>query len=310
MPLIILGGRDHGSTVLPEAGRSKHVLHGYKAVDLRIGGRRLISILVERLRACGRFDPIYIAGPRKIYRDLVEDVELIDTDSDFGDNLRHSVGAVCREHPESRFAVTTCDILPDPAELESVLADFESRPRTDFWGVLVRAPENLAQLGESAWKPKYAIQPDGEDHPVAILPGHLMIVDPTVMRLDFVFRIFDIGYHTRNRSVAYRHGVAVRSVLFYLLWKDLKRLFSLRRPDFTWEILSTGAVLAKKLKGPGITQLELATCLGNLWVRSDHRRRHPERRGWITIGGYLSLAKDIDTEEEAKEIARKAASED
>ena len=50
LPMIILGGRDRGTTVLPEEGRNKHLLRGYKAVDLEIGGRPLILILIERLR--------------------------------------------------------------------------------------------------------------------------------------------------------------------------------------------------------------------------------------------------------------------
>ena len=50
-PLIILGGRDRRGSRLPEAGQGKHPLRGYKGVDLEIGGRALISILIERLVA-------------------------------------------------------------------------------------------------------------------------------------------------------------------------------------------------------------------------------------------------------------------
>jgi hypothetical protein len=305
LPLIILGGRDRGTTVLPEAGRNKHLLRGYKAVDLEIGGRPLILTLVERLRACGLFEPMVIAGPRAVYEPVVEGVRVLDTDSTFGGNLKASVEALRAEFPSRLLAVTTCDILPDPAELARAIDDFERHRPRDFWMPLIRSPERLDRLGESAWKPKYAVVPEGEDRPVNTLPGHLIIVDPAVLRLSLIYRVFEVAYRTRNRPIAYRFSLMVRTFFSTLVWGDLRRLFSLRRPHLTWTMISNGYAITRRFRGGGgIPQAELEERVSRLWVRHRHRRRHPERRGRVPILDTLSLAKDIDTEEEAREAAR------
>ena len=310
LPLIILGGRDRGTTVLPEAGRDKHVLRGYKAVDIEISGRPLISILIERLSAVGLFEPIFIAGPRAVYEPVVEGVRIIDTDGTFGDNLRASVEAVRAEFPSRLLAVTTCDILPDPEELRQARDDFERHRPREFWMPQIRVPEVYDRLGESAWKPKYRIQPDGETEPASCLPGHLMIVDPAVLRLDLIYRTFGAAYRTRNRPIAYRFAVLVRTFLSTLVWGDVKRLFSGRRPELTWTLVWNGYRITRKLQSGFITQAELEERVSRLWVDSHLRRRHPERRGRLWVCRALSLAKDIDTEEEAREIARAAESVD
>ncbi len=312
LPLIILGGRDRGTTVLPEAGRSKHLLRGYKAVDLEIGGRPLILTLIERLRACGLFDPIFIAGPRSVYEPLIEGrpaegrVRLIDTDTTFGGNLEASVEAVRSEFPSRPLAVTTCDILPDPDELRQAIEDFERHRPIDFWMPFIPLPESLECLGESAWKPKYGVVPEGGDRPVSILPGHLLIVDPSVLRLKLIYRTFEVAYRTRNLPVAYRFSVLVRTFLSTLVWEDVKRLFTLRWPNITWLLVWNGLMITKRLRDGAVSQEEVAERVSRLWVLQEHRRAHPERLGRMVIVDSLSLAKDIDTEEEAREVARAA----
>ncbi len=316
LPLIILGGRDRGTTVLPEAGRNKHLLRGYKAIDLEIAGRPLILTLIERLRACGLFDPIFIAGPRAVYEPVVggrpvegrpaEGVRIIDTDGTFGGNLKASVEAVRAEFPSRPLAVTTCDILPDPEELRRAVDDFEGHRPVDFWMSFIPLSESLDGLGESAWKPKYGVVPEGGDRPVNILPGHLLMVDPSVLRLPLIYRVFEVAYRTRNRPVAPRFLIMVRTFLSTLVWMDVKRIFSFRRPNITWMLISNGLAVTRKLKAGAIDQDELVERVSRLWVRQQHRRRHPERRGRLVILDSLSLAKDIDTEEEAREVARAA----
>ena len=67
VPAIVLGGSDQRATALPDAGRDKHPLTGYKGAAIRVGGRPLIAVLLDRMRACGRFDPIWVAGPERVY---------------------------------------------------------------------------------------------------------------------------------------------------------------------------------------------------------------------------------------------------
>ena len=130
-PLVILGGRDHQSTVLPEGGRDKHLLAGFKAVEIEIGGRPIILHLIERLRACGAFDPIFIAGPAKVYEPLGTGARIIETDGTFGENLAACVRALIEQVPGQQAMFTTCDIVPDPEDLRRALDDLH--PRADRW---------------------------------------------------------------------------------------------------------------------------------------------------------------------------------
>ncbi len=67
-------------------------------------------------------------------------------------------------------------------------------------------------------------------------------------------------------------------------------------------MVSNGVVLALGLRKGAITSEELAQRLHRVFIRFGHRRRFPERGGRLPLMKALSLAKDIDTDEEAKEI--------
>ncbi|MGB5295223.1 MAG: hypothetical protein WBP34_09760, partial [Thermoanaerobaculia bacterium] len=58
IPLIILAGSDPEPVALPEAGADLHPLKGAKGMDLRIGGRPIIDLLLERVKESGCFDPV------------------------------------------------------------------------------------------------------------------------------------------------------------------------------------------------------------------------------------------------------------
>ncbi len=304
MPLIILGGRDRKVTTLPEGGRDKKVLRGYKAVDLEIAGRRLIDILVGRVRESGLFDPIYIAGPSAIYADLMDQVEMIETDGSLGQNLAACVEAMAREQPNRQVMFTTCDILPDPQELTSVLEDFRAHQPLDYWMAQIRVPEDLSQLGESSWKPKYYIQPPGEPAPVRVLPGHLLAVDPGLADTDLILRFFEGLYSTRNRPISARYVVIARQVLLKLFADDLRNLANLRWPSRTASVVVNCLVMARKLAAGMAEQRELEDRLRRIFIKPAHFKAHPKLRGRVTVIEGLSLAKDIDTEEEAREVAR------
>ncbi|NJL27859.1 MAG: hypothetical protein HC897_08150 [Thermoanaerobaculia bacterium] len=301
-PLVILGGRDRHRSVLPDGGRDKHPLRGYKAVDTRIGDRTLIEVLTARLRATGAFAPIYVAGPRHVYEPLGMDVRLIDTDGEFGENLRAALEAVAATGWPQLVGFTTCDILPSNTDLQRALDDLEHQPRFDFWYPQCREPADPSRLGSSAWKPRYPIQPTGETRPVPTLPGHLLVVDPQALRLELIYRLFELAYRSRNRPVRFRRSWIMRHVFWALVREDLRRLFSLRVPNISWLVLFNGLTLVARLLAKKLSQRELEDRLHAIFARNRHSRLYPERRGSMPILDVLSLARDIDTEEEAREI--------
>ena len=198
-------------------------------------------------------------------------------------------------------AVMTSDVLPDPADLAEAVDDMKRHQPWDFWAAYIRARDRQ-RLGASAWKPKYLILPDGESEAVAVVPGHLVAADPRTLRLDLLYTLFELAYRTRNQPVGPRRAKIVRSILLTLVGEDLKRLVKLRRPGVTRDMLWPCLTLIRKLTTTGCPQREMEDRLRRIWVKWEHRRRHPERRGRVLITRGVSLGRDIDTEEEAREI--------
>ena len=308
MPLVLLGGRDRRTTVLPEAGADKKLLRGYKAVDIRLGERRLIEVLIERFRATGAFDNVYIAGPRSVYEPLGLDVEIIDTDASFGENLESCAEAMMEREPGRQVMFTTSDILPDVAELEESIEDLKRHQPLDFWMPQIRVPEGEEELGQSSWKPKYRFAPEGEDEPVRVLPGHLIAVDPSVAYRDLIYRFFGGLYRTRNLPIRKRYLTLFRRALFTLIRDDVRGLLRFRWYNNTPRVVYNCLVAAQKLFVGNSTQEELEVRMRRIFISAEQLRSHPELRGRVAVfKNGLSLAKDIDTEEEAQELARQEA---
>lgn len=301
LPLILLAGRDRRQTSLPDGVDDRHLLRGYKAMEVEIGGRPLIVRLLERLHEGGVRGPIFVAGPARVYRELAGEVRLVDTDGDFGENIRASLKAVREDGHRGHVAVLTSDVLPEADELRAAFDDFERHQPLDFWMLVCRAGDP-AKLGASAWKPTYLLRPEGESEAAATLPGHLFMADPENLRLELLYSLFELAYRTRNRPTSYRRTVIVRSVLSTVFAIDFKRLVTFRRPIVTRDMLWNGLVLVKKIMSDrGVDQGEMEDRLRRIWVRSSFRRRHPGRRGRVMIHDGVSFARDIDTEEEARE---------
>jgi hypothetical protein len=306
IPLIILGGSDREPAALPPQGRDLHPLSGCKGVDIRIGGRCLVEHLAGRLRASGAFDPIRIAGPAAAYQRAGISIEVIDTDGGFGENIQAGLEAVMRSSPGSLVAFVTCDILPDPVELEAMLDDFERGGPADLWFPLILTTEGEG-LGASEWKPRYRIVPEPGQAPAVVLPGHLAIVDPRALRLTMLYRLFDLGYRTRNRPIRYRRSYMLRHVLWTLLRQDLAQLLSLRLPTVTWDSVSSGIAAANGLRRGTITRAQLERHMRRVFVERGHRKRHPERRVRVPFLRAMSIARDIDTIEEARAVGATVA---
>jgi len=296
IPVTILGGSDRRPGQLPEERGDLHAIATYKGIGIRVQGRPIAAHLVERLRATPGFGPVAIAGPARAYGALELGAELIDTDGSVADNLRAAI-----EHHGARaepLAVLACDVLPTTADLRQLRAAYDADAPVGLWFPFVRVPKDPERLGAFAWKPKYHIAPEPGAPPERILPGHLAIFHPSSLRLPLLYRLLSLAYSTRNRSVAHRKRVMLRAVLGMLLAEDLRRLARLRPPTLTATVVSSGLRLARLLRGPGVERGELELLIGRIFVRRDAPVpgiRHP-------FCDLVSLAEDVDTEEEARAI--------
>ena len=304
IPLVVLGGGDARPSTLPETGAEFHPLQGPKGLALKIQGRPIIDVLIERLQESGYFSPIYIAGPAALYGETRAGCQIIDTDSTFGNNIKAAIQTVMERCPGQSVAITTCDILPEEDELHRLIEDYFHHLPLDFWFPAILAPEENKDLGASAWKPRYRVAPLPGEEPRTLLPGHLLIADPAAVRRPLVYRTFDLAYKSRNRPILYRLGLIVGHIFGGLLLQDLKLLFTLRLPTMTYTVIYNGTVMALKLSRGVITPEEMAQRLHRIYVSYRHRRKFPNRQGRTPLKHGLSLAKDIDTVEEAEEIAQ------
>ncbi|NIM62386.1 MAG: hypothetical protein GTN89_11370, partial [Acidobacteria bacterium] len=89
-----------------------------------------------------------------------------------------------------------------------------------LWFAVVRVPDDPRQLGVSEWKPRYRLVPAAGNPAVEVLGGHLVIVRPASLRLDFLRRLFSHVYATRNRRLAYRRTVVLSKMIGWLIAED------------------------------------------------------------------------------------------
>ena len=301
IPIIILGGRDARVGELPAGVEGLHPLAGYKGIAVHIGERKLIDCVVERLEQSGLFAPIFIAGPRSVYAESLRSASVIDVSGSIDETLRAGIEAVSREHPGEPLAVTSCDVLPELDTLERLVAEYRSVAPCDAFLPMIRMPEDRAALGASAYKPTYRLLPEAGGAGVEVLPCHLAVVDVQALRMNFIYRVMGLIYRTRNRPIEYRRSVMLRGIMFELLRQDLRHLLALRLPNLTWTVLHSGLPAVKALKAGTITGAQLEDAVRKIFVTARHRRDYPARRVLMPVLEGLSLALDIDTEEEARE---------
>ena len=296
VPITILGGRSGSPGDLPADGL--HPLPNYKAAAIQVDDRPLIAHVVERCRQVEGFGPVTIAGPSRIYAPLGLDAEIIETDGTVAENLRATIE---RHGTDGPIAILASDVLLSVAELSELRGRFEADSPCALWCPFVRAPEDSATLGAFGWKPRYRIAPEDTGQPVAILPGHLCIFVPQRTRLSLLYRLLDLAYETRNRSVRHRRGVMLRKLALSLLWRDVVNLTKLRAPSSTVRVVGSGLRLAKQLRAGSIRGSELEHLIGRIFreqgvTGAEGRYRYP-------IVDILNLAKDVDTIEEAREFS-------
>jgi len=301
LPLVILGGSDRKPSVLPPSGEGQHPLAVYKGAEVRVGGRPLVALIVERMRTCPEFHEIAIAGPARLYEGLVPGVRAIDTDDHLGANFVAAVEDLRARGHRGPIAFASCDVLPDPVELRRALDTFIDGPRCAVWFPLVRVADEMRSPGAFRWKPSYRLV-DASGTAVHVWPGHLGIVDPSELRLRFLFRILDAAYRTRNLPVGARHRRMAVRLVWGLLWRDVSRLLRLRAPNRTWTALACGLKVASGVERSTLTTVELERSIAAIVLRDGHRKRFAEGGVRIVVVDALSLAEDVDTEEEAQQL--------
>lgn len=298
IPLVVLGGSDAEPGQLPE-GAGKHPIRGKKGIEIQVEGRPLIDHVLDRMVGSGFFGPAYVAGPRSVYGERRGNAEVIDTDGSLGENLRVTLEDLSERHPEGPIALTTCDIIPDPAEVAELMDDYRLHAPSDFWYPLIVARDD--ELGESAWKPRYRLRESRDAPARTVLPGHLMIVNPGAFRTELVYRAFDLLYRSRNRPVVSRLLYMLTRLIGWFVAQDLRAILRLYPPVMTGPLTWQGFRLASRLRRGVMTTDELAGRVRAILIRWRHRKKYPDHRGRMPMVRAVSLAKDIDTVEEAEE---------
>lgn len=299
IPLVILSGGDRRASKLPEAGADHHALAALKGVDLELGGRPLIERVIERWRRVPEVGPIWVAGPADRHRGLDAD-EVIDTDGTLAANVHAAVARACRDGRQGPISFATCDVLPDLDELVPVRADLRRHPHPALWYPLVRVPEQ--GLGAFGWKPRYGIAPAPGEPAVPILPGHWLVVDPIALRMHFAEDLINLAYRTRNRSVTSRQVTMMLTEIGRFLWQDVRHVLALRAPLLTIVMMSTGVRIVSALRAGTLDVGMLERGMRRMLVTARAQRRSPPPRVRFPLVDAVSLARDVDTEEEAEEL--------
>jgi len=297
-PLIILaGGARDDEAVRGETDR----IAGPKGMTIQLGGRPLIDVVVERFAVSGSFDPILVAGPMERYGASRGPARVVDTNVDFAGNIRAALAALPSTIPPGPVFFASCDVIPEASELRGMLEDYEAHQPLDFWYPQIRVPEDRTKLGSSAYKRTDWIRPEGEEEAVETLPGHLVAINPASIRRALFLRCFEIAYRSRTQPVFWRFLSISGATLLQLIREDLRAIAAGRLPFHLVEILGNATRLAWGLARGGIPQENIERSIGKVFSTRRHRRRYPERGGRIPILDGLSLARDIDTEGEARE---------
>lgn len=271
-------------------------------------GKPLIELLVTRLEATEGFGPVTIAGPQAVYGPLGLPAEIVDTDGSVAVNLRAAIENHQMKHGDKPMGLLACDVVPTVEDLTELRNDYERDRSCAGWFPFVRKPEDEETLGIFAWKPSYSMQVDEGEDPIRILPGHLAIIQPSAFRLPLIYHLLDVAYKTRNSPVATRRWVMLRSILSGLILQDLKLLTVSRFPTLTATVVCNGLRLATRLRAGRLEVHELERLIGGMLLRHDYQIEHAREGIRHPIIDLLSMAQDVDTEEEAREIASRRRS--
>lgn len=304
LPILILAGSDRRPGPVPPGLTREEMLSGYKGALPVPWGGSLVAELIRRLRQTERFaDPVVI-GPRSVYAGLV-DCEVADVEGTLGVTLSRVARLVNeRFAPDQPVAITTCDILPTPEEIQDLLqTGYDPQVDSQFWWQIAAAEPG--ELGAGAWKPRYALRTEAGAAPQTVYPGHLVILRPQAVRFELINQLLVAAYKYRNWPLRKRFVPILLRGLGLLIRQDILNLGRRQLPTLTifmpWHLL-------RAYRGIRRATLTLPDFERHLARTVLHRRYCGEGRPFvITMTGHVSFAKDIDTRAELEELARAGA---
>ena len=301
LPIIILAGGNERVETIPNGLTPDDILRGFKGAVKLPSGRCIAGELIERICESGRFEKPILVGPRRIYHDLV-DCEISDTSGDLLATVTELTRLLAERYPDRPVAVSACDILPTAADFRNLLDEsYAPYVNSGFWWQMIAAePE---EMGVSRWKPSYRMRLSPERPLLNLYPGHLLILRPTAIRLDWFNRFLMLAYRFRNRGLYERVIRITLRVMRLWLADDLRRVAS-----FQWP----GRVVAApygifrtyvKYRLERVTVPDLADELTRQIMVPGGTRGldHPAS---FAVTRIRSFAKDIDTRTELEEILR------
>lgn len=296
--LVMAGGNDQVETI-PEGVAPEDVLKGFKGAVRLPSGRCIAAELVHRMRESRRFEDPVLVGPRHVYRDLV-DCEISDTPGDLLANIQRFATLLTERYPNRPVAVSACDILPTAEEFRALLDEgYAPSAGSGLWWQMIAA--EAEEMGVSSWKPSYRIRPAPQEPPLNLYPGHLLVLRPNAVRLDWFNMFLMMAYRYRNRSIYERLiRITLRAVGLWL--------------QEDWRLLRNGRCPGRTLAAPyGILRTYLRYTVRRLAVpelAAELSRQVMVRDGAggmphpvaMTVTRIRSFAKDIDTRRELEEI--------
>ena len=304
LPIIVLAGSDAYPGAVPPGMRSEDMLDGYKGVHRLPGGRCLAGELVDRLKRSDWFEEPILVGPRHVYDGHVS-CEVVDADGNLATVLSRTFEFIrSRFDLSSPIAISTCDILPTPEDVNRLLATCYY-PYRDcmFWWQLVEAQPN--ELGASAWKQPYRMRPAIGEPTKNLYPGHLVILRPGALRLSLTNRILQLAYHYRTRDMHKRFFWMIARGLGRLIVEDLCDLVRLRVPLLTVSIPYRGLSAYRRLCRQQLTLTDFENHVAKTFLHRECRISLGRPVVFATTS-LVSFAKDIDTKAELKEAAASA----
>lgn len=300
LPIIILAGGNDQLETIPGGLTDRDMLRGFKGAVPLPSGRCIAGELVQRVRESERFTEPVLVGPRRVYRGLV-DCEIADTSGDLLATVTTLTGLLTERYPERPVAVSACDILPTAPDFRTLLdQSYAPHAASGLWWQMVAAEP--AEMGVSRWKPSYRLRPSPGGPLLNLYPGHLLILRPCAVRLDWFNLFLMLAYRYRNRSIYERMiRITLRAVGLWLA-DDWSRAASFQRPGRT--LAAPYGIFRTYLKYclQRLTVPELADELGRQVMAPD-RLPGVEHPVAMAVTRIRSFAKDIDTQQELAEIA-------
>jgi hypothetical protein len=301
LPIIVLGNSDAHPGSSPDGVPREELLSGPKGIIALRSGRCLVAELIERIRQSQRFQDPLLLGPRDWYSGKV-DCEIQHVEGSLAQTLRQLTRTVQqRWAADQPVAVTTCDILPTPKELQELVdVDYVPHAKAVFWWQMIQAePE---QMGAGAWKPGYLLPNQIGGAPQRLYPGHMVIARAGGLRFDLMNRLLELAYQYRNRRLNDRYLGILCGAMRTLVWHDLRELGRFHWPSLTLSIPSCGLRGYYRYRFGRASLNDVERFLAKAFVHRAWQRLAHGRPVVIVVSQRLAFAKDIDTCAELAEL--------